>query len=1107
MFKINSIKTGLSALSAAFLLAGCTDYSPFDDLELYNAKYDENFIAHYDEVDPNQSWDLSSHGMLARIKAGLGESAQTRGTSTETGWCNDERSTPIDGVSLNYSASDAFTPSHDLIQWIKKRLMEGDKRITVGDGKTNKEEFNQRFSMIATEESFTLIPIYQGIDNTTWDFHVEIKWLDETNDTHTVDRVLWKKSEGLSMKGERPDLKGNSIQDHVPNFTPVADLSTKSSTDLGSEKGISPGGDVRYETTRLASDIKSQAVTVSGYPAGNASINFSLHVITDNDGVNASMTEKKFWSDGRENPTSLTGNLVILPVQVDIPEYADYEIALVGCETALSSTLGGIKYANRSTADGTRHDYGDDDLNDIVFLLIGDKTTKKLPKLVNFNEVRKRYFFEDLGSVVDWDFNDVVLDMAQTIYVDGDKTKIKQTATLKHRCGTTPFNLFTKSKDDVLTELNFTELKVDGMIPGANQGAEMERSQTITLWDEEYDSDKEYTWRPEDNNIAIKVYTSDTKYSGQVANEAGNVDGVWSEYHEKGGSNVPRVLVADPSVWWTSEGANFPNMWKHPETAITTKPASAIENEFSNGSVYGIGSSRDFRYPYDKDGGKVIWDVPTVFDKWEPLWLSESFMECINQGYTQVHIEFGNYNTQFALLYREDYRKEDYKYGGDDGWKDVPSNHVYTFNIPSGSEAGAIDWFKKKDKTLSPSFGIQDLDNYEPDHLADNYYITINKVWLTKPGSEPEQPSDEGNKEEEGNISLYTTETKLNDWDSSIAINRDDFHEGDVIVVKVKEYNSGSKIELKAGWEKFATIDVKGDIAYTLTSSDAQDINSAKTLRIQGPIVTVSSVSKRCNHATKPTEGTYNFGEANMSFDLDQWAWSVKMEKNNFSSIKNGDVITITFAKNGGTATLKDLNQWNELNGLTKDFSSNPATITLTVNDNNRELLKNYGLAIQGQGVTFVKAVLTPASVEPDEPTDEPSQGGEGNAENTLVWEPSEPIQINKNWGALASNNDLNTAVNNFLKDYTGAVTITFTASEITAGDGKFHLQKNNWGGEIIKDIDISSKSVEVTLDQYQTEQIKAGINFQSGTEFKLSKVTIVKSGNNAKRRTIKRKR
>lgn len=1009
---INSLVYALLSMTTLAILASCQDEDfGYTTEEVRAGVYDRNFIKYYGEIPENQSWDLSSFGLIERLRVARENEGQTRGTGDYTGsWCNN--SADGEGITLTYSKERAFTESHDLVQWIKKRLMEGDYRLNKGDGRTNKEEFNQRFSMIATEKSFQLMPIFQGIDNTIWDFHVVIEWLDDQNNKHTVDRVLWKKSDAMYMKGERPNLMGESIQDYVLDYHSLADLSSQTAsvlakgsdgniqyapnaTDARKALNINPQGDVRFETTRLAADIQTQWVTVTGYPEQISTINFYLHVLQDNDDVNDAMTSsngKRFWSDGREpENTSLTGNLVVLPVQVDILEYQDREIVLMGCETALSSKISGGKSFNQSDvykSDGsgksykidgseeqTKHDYGDDDMNDIVFLLIGDETSKKLPELVNHNEVAKRYFFEDLGSVVDWDFNDVVLDMKQETYIESGKKMIKQTAILKHRCGTTPFDLFLKAEDGTYNKLNFDELIVNGHIPGVNEGDEMDRTQKLFIFGpKEYDENEETPWRPQANNVAIKVYPAGGPYADKTPDETPN-DGVWSEYtgryqESDGKHNIPRVFVADLSVWWTPENINFPNIWTRPQDAIVTKPEGAEPNDYSNGTIYGIGSDRSFRYPYLDNGEFILWNTTTRFDNWEPLWLSEGFIEGLKNGYNTIHIDFGNCTTEFCLLVRQDYRANDYKYG--EQWKQFISGYsgkVYDFTIPTTNqtlysgdqsiEGGSIQWYLNQvENRFSPSIGIQDNDEYDGHTYSGSdpggFYITINKVWMTY--EEPPVNHLTITWDEVYNFALSNS-----DWSKDCRMPAAEFNDvnvGDEIVVyidNIQDGKTGKLCPMDDTWNAFNTnstnYDWNGKTFSLYVNSSILDALKQYGMAIQGKGFTVKNVKLK-----KVKE--INWNEAvNFALTDDSYFNYAKMDKSKFSDMQVGDVITVNISnvKSGAQGAFQS--NWQNL--VDAEDLSGKTSFSLTVTDDIKSKLQDNGLAIQGKGYTITSVTKT----------------------------------------------------------------------------------------------------------------------------------------------------
>lgn len=1095
----------MSGLASLMLLGSCQDedYGYMTE-EVRASVYDRNFIAHYGDIDPNQSWDFSTAGIVSSIAAAREAAEQagmTRGTQdfTTTGgtWCTGDEhpwSEATASVSVSTSvvsggtatitatkssAATPFVESHDLLQWVKKRLQEGDRRFLYGDGMTNKEEFNQRFNMIATEKSFRLMPVFQGIDNTVWDFHALIEWEDPNGATEadkykSADIVLWRKSEGMTMQGERPNLMGESIQDYVfanstetyNGYRPVGDLGSQTNQVLAVKDGevqiheswddnqkknvpdreanqvIDPNGDVRFETTRLAADINSQWVTVTGYPEKISTITFYIHILQDNDEVTDG-AGSKFYSDGREaGANAITSNMIVLPVQVDIKEYAGREIVLMGVETsksgkktydsadALKSAIytdntAGNSIKSNGNAEKEKHDYSDDDMNDIVFLLVGDEV--KLPELNNLNVISKRYFFEDLGSVVDWDFNDVVLDMNQELYLKTDVNPhtryLKQTALLKHRCGTTPFSLWLSEGEGSSIQYkripfgtNNDKLRYDAdKLIGVNEGEAMEYFEEVTLFDVPVDQAKSQNlfWDADNNNVAIKVYASLSEgyknWNNPNATKPGSGeetinDGTWAEFHarytgEDGKKNIPRVFVADQSVWWTPESQNFPNIWKKPAElsakdkaeleALMTKPQGAVPNDYSN-SLHGIGSDRSFRYPFLEGNEFILWNTPTRFDRWEPLWLSEGFVEGLEQGYTTLNVEFGDCNTNFKVLYREDYTATDANYtinnnewqGATDG--STYKNNIFSFQIPATGN-GSIEYYlkAKNEKGLSPSIGIQDQDAWGSGslpngHEGDNWHIYINKVWLTTgtPDSgEPQQPVDK-----DFNITLGQDINRvLTDMSYNSMVSADQLKNvkvGDKIVINMKDVAGDAQIQIleMGSWSALvSSTSVSGKTTYELNVTNDNIENIKKGIDIQGKGFTITKVELVEGEPVDDTitgttilEGSvtlYNNG----SVTIGNWDKNLKIEASAFNnnSVKTGDVIIVHTSglHTNSQGGLRD-NSWNAI-ADGKEYFDITGDYELEVTDDILSKITNNGLIITGRYYTIEKVTLRPAAVLP----------------------------------------------------------------------------------------------------------------------------------------------
>lgn len=937
---INSLVYALLSMTTLAILASCQDEDfGYTTEEVRAGVYDRNFIKHYGEIDPNQSWDLSSYGLIDRINAATNMDATRAGTDDYGTWCPTQTSVTEDGYTIKYTKTEdfPFAVSHDLLQWLKKRLNEGDN---------NTPDFGQRFSMIATEKSFSLMPIYQGIDKDIWDFHVLIEWLDKDGVKHTTDQVLWQKSEGMEMLGERPDNDGNSEQDYINTMTPLRDLSAGAKDE------------VWYETTRLAADISSNYVTVSGYPEMISEINFYIHVLSDLDDSN---NIGKHYSDSREKPTSAISRMTTLPLQIqyDVTKLNNREVVLLGCEVD-----------------------GDNDLNDIVFLLIGDETSGKLPQFVNLNDIRKRYFFEDLGSVVDWDFNDVVLDMEHYVYLEGGKKKYEQTATLKHRCGTTPFKLFVKN-GDTYTELVFSDLvDNEGYIPGYNEGPKMEYTQKILVSSGELADDKFYPtgtgWDPQENNVAIKVFPSKSNNKVDIEDGSANTEGVWNEFHGRTGK-IPRVFVADQSVWWTSESTDFPNMWEHPETAITTKPINATENDLTHDRLYGMGSDRYARYPKLEGDKMIIWEQananePTQLDHYEPLWLSEGFIEALAAGYTKVNIELADCNSDYALLYRHFFANVDHKYNG---FQNVPTNKTITYVLPTGDTDAfaSVEWFKARynpDQSgngYRPSFGIQN-------DASGGGYIQIKSVYMTKPADgEAEDPLPLslmclGETHQEGDQSKLNSSAEIKDWSSTTLVTLGEVHESDLLIFEVSNVASNAQATLRKdnSWNNFnpAISDaISGNFTLRVSKemiNDFQDQNAYQVL-VAGDGFTLTGVyvrhSAECTSENKDIEWNtvYNF-----KLNDKNWLKDARMTGDKFNDANVGDKVTVNIKdiQSGAQIAFKQMGDWDTALTGYVNLNTNDTEASFFIDSEDLlNKLKTNGLAIQGKGYTIVNVVKT----------------------------------------------------------------------------------------------------------------------------------------------------
>lgn len=291
----------------------------------------------------------------------------------------------------------------------------------------------------------------------------------------------------------------------------------------------------------------------------------------------------------------------------------NFEYMVIGCEDA-----SGGKFNSAGTA---KLD-SDWDFNDVVFLLVAPK----LPDLYE-KTIEKRYMIEDLGSTFDFDFNDIIVDVKEEHVrklSSPYQYTFTQTATIKHLCGTIPFQIWLGDQQfgtkpmlghNGTDEYGFTPRGNDytwtvtksGTLPSGDiDAAKLEAS---------YKSLREGLWDPDKNNIKVYVWTaagtdgtgSDIYWDGagtsvdNIKNgNLTNTQGLQLVEFPKNGK-FPYIIATDPSVPWMKELVSIPRYWfktspvdEWYEYNQTEKPNwGDLENEFTIPNAY---AGKEFNY-------------------------------------------------------------------------------------------------------------------------------------------------------------------------------------------------------------------------------------------------------------------------------------------------------------------------------------------------------------------------------------------------------------------------------------------------------------------------------------------------------------------------------
>ena len=171
---------------------------------------------------------------------------------------------------------------------------------------------------------------------------------------------------------------------------------------------------------------------------------------------------------------------------------------------------------------------GDDDYTDLILL-------------VKPVVVCKRYMVEDLGSIGDFDFNDIVVDFNQISIVDEKTQKItyEKTAVVRAMGGTYDFTLKVGGKP------------VWGKSTKGFTTTTMYNTQGTINYNEVYgESFAVDDWNPDENNITIEVVKK-----GSTTNT-----NVYTIKFPKQGE-APMIIAADPTRKWMNEYQSVPMDW------------------------------------------------------------------------------------------------------------------------------------------------------------------------------------------------------------------------------------------------------------------------------------------------------------------------------------------------------------------------------------------------------------------------------------------------------------------------------------------------------------------------------------------------------------------
>lgn len=485
-----NVKNLLMVITAGALTACSSNNDLFDSTAIENnakQSYAANFMKKYPNVDMSKGWDFS--------------------TKQTTFGLPGEKRAATRAVDYNYTAGNWYEVDNNTLSWMSEQLIEGQDNRALG----------KPFYMSVPGNEFTIVPIYQGQAGAMWNLHVVVDG---------VDIKLWDKINGESL-GETVNNTNRTVTVAKDGTIQIKDEENDNWHNLqgqwydwgygnwNSLYTTDQSGHWKADgSSNNVTAVRSIPYTFKNLPVG-ANMYFYLEVTVSGNGEWGG--KYNYVNSVGAQQSSLKGMMLALqdvPRPANIP--ATDEAMIIGCEDA----------------DLQDSDW---DMNDLVLLVYGPKVPKPI-EITEGMEVETRetvrYMIEDLGSIDDFDFNDIVIDVANIHtatpqYTNGVLTawinqSTRQEAVIRHLGGTLPFQL----------TIGSTELEERAGVLGSDP------NEVIPVTG----------WSINTHNISVKV-------------KQGKNSGVYNNVTFPKAGEAPMIIAVDPTQNWMTERQSVPESW------------------------------------------------------------------------------------------------------------------------------------------------------------------------------------------------------------------------------------------------------------------------------------------------------------------------------------------------------------------------------------------------------------------------------------------------------------------------------------------------------------------------------------------------------------------
>lgn len=381
--------------------------------------------------------------------------------------------------SYDFTEGEPVEVDLNTVAKMREKLTEGEDHRDLG----------KAFYMTVPSSEFTILPVFQGEAGAVWDLYVNVGG---------VNIKIWEKSQDIYL-----------TTDANKEWHPITD------------EQVDSWGESQRNTLN-ATGVKAVPYTFKNLPVGE-DMYFYLKITksgTDTQNYWGTVPPPHYMNDVDDEMTSVDQMMLALQ-DFDKPSNVPdgYQYMLIGCEDA-------------------NQEHSDWDMNDVVFLVYG----QKIPQPIEITEGTTvydsktvRYMIEDLGSTDDFDFNDIVIDVTESVaktpvykndvildHWNTGETTYK--AVIRHLGGTLPFVL----------KIGDTEYAAGGQ----------ESFQTSP--NTEINDVKGYDMNLHNISVQVKQNNSSEVYNKVTFPKAGE---------------APMIIAVDPTQNWMPERKSVPESW------------------------------------------------------------------------------------------------------------------------------------------------------------------------------------------------------------------------------------------------------------------------------------------------------------------------------------------------------------------------------------------------------------------------------------------------------------------------------------------------------------------------------------------------------------------